>query len=441
MLNKSLVKEISEAKNEPEWMLRIRLSALEQFSKARMPEWQVPSLKSLDFNSINYYTPPDAGRATRWEDVPKSIRKVYEKMGLPEIEKKALLGGSIAQYQSESVYERLREEWERKGVIFSSLDEAVRKHPGLVRQYFAKAVPVNDNKFSMLHYAVWSGGSFLYVPRGVSIGVPMQAYFFMNAKREGQFEHTIIIAEKGASVHYIEGCSAPVYDKNALHSAVVEVYAKENSHVRYSTVQNWSKNIYNLNTKRAFVGKNALMEWIGGSLGAKVSMLYPSSVLLGEGARASHLTITLAGSGTVKEGGAKVIHTAPNTHSTVISKGICIGSGYGVYRGLVKMSKGAVGSTSSTKCDSLLIGRGAKSDTFPYSDIIESKGTSYVHEASAGRISEEQLNYLESRGIKRQDAIMLYVSGFISPVISEIPLEYAIELNRFIQIEMEGSTG
>ncbi|MCX8199840.1 MAG: Fe-S cluster assembly protein SufB, partial [Candidatus Micrarchaeota archaeon] len=385
------------------------------------------------------YNQPNSGRAASWDDVPRDIRKVYEKMGLPEAEKRALLGGTVAQYQSESVYEKVREEWERKGVIFSSLDEAVKKHPHIVKKYFAKAVPVTDNKFSMLHYAVWSGGSFLYVPRGVTVSVPMQAYFFMREKREGQFEHTIIIAEEGASIHYIEGCSAPIYDKNSLHSAVVEVYAKDRSHVRYSTVQNWSKNVYNLNTKRAIVGREALMEWVSGSLGAKISMIYPSSILAGEGGRATHLAITVAGNGTIKEGGAKVIHAAPNTHSTILSKGICIGNGHGVYRGLVRIEKGAVRSTSSAKCDSLLIGRSARSDTFPYSDIKEAEKTSYVHEASAGRISEEQLSYLESRGIKRQDGMMLYVSGFISPVIAEIPLEYAIELNRFIQVEMEDS--
>ena len=438
-LDKYLIKEISESKKEPEWMLRLRLQALEQFRKTQLPAWQVPSLKELDFDSINYYSPHD-GKVTNWEDMPSDIRKVYKKMGIPEAEQK-MLGGSIAQYQSESIYEKLKDEWKRKGVIFSSLDEAVKSHPDIVRKHFAKIVPVNDNKFSMLHYAVWSGGSFLYVPRGVDVSVPMQTYFFMKSKREGQFEHTLIVAEEGSSVHYIEGCSAPIYDVNSLHSAVVEVNAMDRSRVRYSTVQNWSKNVYNLNTKRAVVSKNALMEWVGGSLGAKVSMLYPSSILIGEGARASHLTITLAGKGTIKEGGAKVIHAAPNTRSTIISKGISVGDGHGIYRGLVKINKGATGCVSTAKCDSLLIGKDAKSDTFPYSDINEAKDTVFTHEASAGRISEDQLDYLMSRGISEQDAMMLYVSGFITPVLKEIPLEYAIELNRFIQIEMEGSVG
>lgn len=420
-------------------MLRLRLRALELFKREPLPTWQVPSLEELDFDEINYYSPHDT-KVTEWEEMPPDIREVYGKMGIPKAEQK-ILGGSIAQYQSESIYEKLKEEWKKKGVVFSSLDDAVKRYPDLVRRHFTKVVPVEDNKFSMLHYAVWSGGSFLYVPRGVDVSVPMQAYFYMKSKREGQFEHTLIIAEKGASVHYIEGCSAPIYDASSLHSAVVEIYAMDRSRVRYSTVQNWSRNIYNLNTKRAIVGKDALMEWIGGSLGAKVSMIYPSSILVGEGARASHLTITLAASGTVKEGGAKVIHMAPNTRSTIISKGISVGDGHGIYRALVRISKGATGSVSVARCDSLLIGKNAKSDAFPYSDINEPQGTSFTHEASAGRVSEEQLYYLMSRGISREDAMMLYVSGFITPVLKEIPLEYAIELNRFIQAEMEESVG
>jgi len=439
MLNKDLVVEISKSKKEPEWMLQIRLRALELFLKTPLPTWQIPSLKDLDFDSISYFNPQNI-RATSWEELPSDLKRVYKKMGLPEAEQR-WLGGTIAQYQSEGIYAKLKEEWQRKGVIFCSLDDAVKKYPELVRKHFANVVPVDDNKFTLLHYAVWSGGSFLYVPRGVEVNFPMQTYFFMKDKREGQFEHTIIIAEEGASVQYIEGCSAPVYDANSLHSAVVEVYAKDNGKVRYSTVQNWSKNVYNLNTKRAIIGKNALMEWVGGSLGAKVSMLYPSTVLAGEGACASHLTITLASKGTVKEGGAKVIHLAPHTRSTIISKSICIGDGHGVYRGLVKIAKGAYDSVSNARCDSLLIGRHAKSDTFPHSDIQETKGTSFTHEASAGRISEKQLEYMMSRGIREQDAMMLYVSGFITPILKEIPLEYAIELNRFIQIEMEGSIG
>jgi len=438
-LTESAVRAISKDKNEPEWMLNLRLSSLRLFNKAPLPAWQVPDLHSLDFDSIDYYNPQKV-RAKKWGEVPSYMRRIYEKMGIPEAERN-ILSGSIAQYQSESIYENLKREWEERGVIFCSMDEAVKRYPSLVKKHFARCVPISDNKFTLLHYAVWSGGSFLYVPRGVKVNMPVQTYFYMKEKREGQFEHTIIVAEEGAGVHYIEGCTAPIYDENSLHSAAVEVYAGRGSHVRYTTVQNWSKNIYNLNTKRAWVDENALMEWVGGSLGAKVSMLYPSSILKGSGARANHMAITLAADGTIKEGGAKVIHAAPNTHSSIISKGISIGSGYGVYRGLVKINKGAVNSTANVRCDSLLIDEQSKSDTYPYSHIEETDGVSFTHEATAGRISEEQLAYLMSRGMSEQEAMMMYVTGFIEPVLREVPLEYMIELNRFIQLEMEGSVG
>ncbi|MEM0437890.1 MAG: Fe-S cluster assembly protein SufB [Candidatus Micrarchaeia archaeon] len=438
-LNARAVRRISQDKNEPEWMFRLRLNALKIFSRMPLPKWQVPDLSEIDFDAISYYSPQKPA-ARRWEDVPKSIRAVYEKMGIPKAEQE-MLAGTVAQYQSSGVYENLKRQWESKGVIFCSLDEALKRYPTLVRRYFTSVVPIYDNKFSALHYAVWSGGSFLYVPKGVDVSLPVQTYFYMKDKREGQFEHTLIIAEENSRAHYIEGCTAPVYDEHSLHSAVVEVVAKKHSSVRYTTVQNWSKNIYNLNTKRARVGEGALMEWVGGSLGAKVSMLYPASVLEGKGARASHITLTLAPAGTVKESGAKVIHAAPDTRSTIISKGISMGDGRSVYRGLVKVLKGAKNSQCTVKCDSLLLDAHSKSETYPYSDIRETEGVVFTHEASAGRVSEEQLSYMMSRGISEQDARMLFVTGFIKPVLNEVPLEYMVELTRFIHLEMENSVG
>jgi Fe-S cluster assembly protein SufB len=439
-LEKELVLNISKIKNEPQWMLDIRLKALELFNKTDNPEWAIPDLNELDFNEISYFLKENVKDKKNWENIPEEIRSIYDKMGIPEAEQK-YLGGSVIQHRSESIYENIRKDYESKGVIFMSLDEALKKHPELVKKYFTKCVSIQDNKYSMLHYAFWSGGSFLYVPKEIKLSMPMQAYFYMNENKQGQFEHTLIIVEEGAEAHYIEGCSAPLYDKNSIHSAVVEVFVHKNSKVRYSTIQNWSKNIYNLNTKRAIVEENGLMEWVGGSLGSKVSMLYPASVLKGKGARANHLTITLAPEGTIKEGGAKVIHLAPDTHSNVISKGICIGNGIGVYRGLIKMSENAINSTSTVKCDSLMIGDKSQSITFPHSRVENVENVKFTHEATAGRISQKQLDYLMSKGLTEQNAIMLFITGFINPVLEEIPLEYVVELNRFIKIEMDNAQG
>jgi len=440
LLKEEQVRYISESKNEPQWMLDIRLEALRLFNKTKVPKWPVPDLNELDLSEISFYLKNEIKSKKSWEEVPSEIREIYDKMKIPEAEQK-YLGGSVVQHKSESVYENIRKEYEKKGVIFMSLDEALKKHSDLVKQYFTKCVSINDNKYSMLHYAFWSGGSFLYVPKGVKLDMPMQAYFYMNNKKEGQFEHTIIVAEEDAQVHYIEGCSAPLYNQNSIHSAVVEVFVGKNSRMKYTTVQNWSKNIYNLNTKRAIVKENGLMEWVGGSLGSKVSLLYPCSILSEPGAKANHLTITLSPSGTIKEGGAKVIHLAPNTHSNIISKGICIGDGVGVYRGLVKMDKKAVNSTSTVKCDSLMIGDKSKSYTFPYSKIQNVNSVKFTHEATAGRISQKQLDYLMSRGLTEQNAIMLFITGFINPVVNEIPLEYVVEFNRFIKLEMDNAQG
>jgi len=439
-LKEELVHAISKEKNEPQWMLDIRLKALKLFNQTKNPEWAIPNLNELNLEEITLFLKTEIKDKKSWETLPKEIKEIYDKMGLPEAEQK-YLGGSVVQHKSESVYENIRKEYESKGVIFMSLDEALKKYPEIVKKYFTKCVSIQDNKYSMLHYAFWSGGSFLYVPKGVKLDMPMQAYFYMNDKKEGQFEHTIIVVEEDAQVHYIEGCSAPLYDKSSIHSAVVEVFVLKNGKVRYTTVQNWSKNIYNLNTKRAIVEENGLMEWVGGSLGAKVSMLYPASILKGRGAKANHLTITLAPDGTVKEGGAKVIHLAPDTHSNIISKGICLGNGIGVYRGLVKMNKDAIDCSSTVKCDSLMIGDKSQSMTFPHSEIENVKETKFTHEATAGRISQKQLDYLMSKGLTEQNAMMLFITGFISPVINEIPLEYVVELNRFIKLEMDNAQG
>ncbi|MGB9634985.1 MAG: Fe-S cluster assembly protein SufB [Candidatus Micrarchaeia archaeon] len=437
MFSRSVVEQISKSKKEPAWMLNLRLKAYDAFVSKPMPSWQVPDISVLDFDDMSLYNPVPI-KATDWADVPKDIRRVYEDAGIIRAECN-LLGGSVAQYMSESVYERIRQDFEKQGVIFCSMDEAVRRYPSLVRKHFTKVVPIDDNKFSALHYALWSGGTFLYVPDGVNVSLPMHAYFYMKEKGEGQFEHTLIIAGEGSKVHYIEGCTALAQSKYSLHSAVVEVIAGNNSHVRYTTVQNWSKNIYNLNTKRAVVYDGAVMEWVGGSLGAKVSMLYPSSILVGRGACATHLAITVAQKGTVKESGAKVIHMAPSTKSKVSSRSICIDDGHSVYRGLVDIGSGARGAVSNVDCNSLLIGARSMADTFPYSRISEHEDVHFAHEATTTRISQQYIDYAMCRGISKEEAILMYVNGFIEPILREIPLEYAIELNNYIRHYVEGS--
>jgi Fe-S cluster assembly protein SufB len=346
------------------------------------------------------------------------------------------LAGNVVQYESESVYYNLKKGWEEKGVIFMDLDSALQRYPEMVKEYFMKCVPINDNKFSALHAAVWSGGSFAYIPPGVSVEMPLQTYFRMNERQSGQFEHTLIIAEPGSSVHYIEGCTAPRYDENSLHSAVVEIYAKEGSRVRYTTVQNWSKNIYNLNTKRALVEKGAQMEWVGGSLGAYITMLYPCSILRGENAKASHLTISFASEGTWKDGGAKVIHAAPNTQSKVIAKSISMEGGTSVFRGLIRINKGAVNAKAHAVCDALILDDRSRSETYPHNEVLEESAT-ITHEATAGKINDMMVYYLMSRGLKEEEARSLIVLGFLDDVLREIPFEFAIELNRLVRLEME----
>ncbi|MGB9815241.1 MAG: Fe-S cluster assembly protein SufB [Thermoplasmata archaeon] len=438
-LDRSVVEEISEIKGEPEWMRRFRLKALEIFNSKPMPNWGPPI--DIDFNRIRYYVLPDEVKARRWEDLPEEIRETYEKLGIPEIERK-YLSGSVAQLDSEGVYANIKRQLEEKGVIFLDSDSALKRYPDLFKEYFFRIVPVMDSKFSALNGAVWSGGSFIYVPENVRVDLPLMTYFRMNMMQEGQFEHTIIIAEKGSYVSYIEGCTAPIYNVTSLHSAVVEVYVKENAHVKFTTVQNWSRDILNLSTERARVERMGRMEWVSGSLGSRVTMLYPSSYLVGEGATASHLSISLASDHTWKDNGSKVIHFAPNTSSKIISKSISLKGGTTVFRGLVRIPKGSFNSVSHVQCDALILDESSRNFTFPHNEVYEESAT-VTHEASAGRIGEEQLFYIMSRGLTEDEARSMIVLGFLDDVMKEIPLEFSLELNRLIKLKISelGGTG
>lgn len=439
-LSEELIRRISKEKNEPEWMLAHRLKGLEQWNKMPMPTFGV-DLSVIDFEDIIYYAAPKemAGYATKWEDVPDDIKKTFERLGIPEAERK-VLAGTGAQYDSLNAYHKLKEEWEKVGVLFEDLDVALQKYPDLVKKYFMKCVPLHDHKFAALHAAVWSGGTFLYVPKGVKITAPLQAYFRMNAKSMGQFEHTLIILEEGSEAQYIEGCSAPKYGSTSLHAGCVEVFVKKSAKFRYSSVENWSQDTYNLNTKRAFVEENATMEWVGGNLGSGRTMLYPCSILMGRGAHADHLGIAFANANQIQDTGAKVIHAAPDTTSSVLSKSISKNGGINVYRGLLQINKGATGSKSKVRCDSLILDKESKSLTFPTMRVNEDD-VSIGHEASTGKINEEQLFYLQSRGLSEEAALGMIVNGFIEPIVRELPLEYAVEMNRLIEMEMEGSIG
>ena len=439
-INEDVVRKISEYKKEPEWMLKKRLSALKIFKDLKMPNWG-PSLKDLDLNKICYFTIPEANNnSTKWEDVPKNIKNTFEKLGIPEAERKALAGAG-AQYDSQVVYHNLREDLAKKGVIFEDMDIAVQKYPELVQKYFMnKCVSPTLHKFAALHEAVWSGGTFIYVPKGVKVDMPLQAYFRMNTQSMGQFEHTLIVVDEGAEVHYIEGCSAPKYNSNSIHAGCVEIFAHKNARIRYSSVENWSRNTYNLNTKRAIAEENATVEWVSGNMGSGVTMLYPATLLIGEKAQAHHITIAYAGEKQNQDTGAKVYHLAPRTTSTIKSKSLSKDGGIAAYRGLVKIKKGALDSKCSVTCDALMFDNKSESNTYPAIDIDESE-VNVVHEASVGRISEEQIFYLQSRGLSEEEALQLIVSGFIEPLMKELPLEYAIEMNKLIQLEMEGSLG
>ncbi len=440
VLNEDLIKEISKQKKEPEWMLNIRLKSLKLFHATPMPTWG-PSLEKLHMDKIIYYQVPDAKHNSKsWDDVPADIKKTFSKLGIPEAEQKAL-GGVGAQYDSLVVYHSLKEEWEKQGVIFEDMDVAVQKYPEIVKQHFmTKCIPINDHKFIMLHGAVWSGGTFIYIPKGVKVDLPLQAYFRMNAKQGGQFEHTLIIVDEGAEVQYIEGCSAPQYAASALHAGCVEIFVKKNARCRYSSVESWSKNTFNLNTKRSLVEEDGIMEWIGGNLGSGVTMLYPSSILLGDRSRADHLAIAYAGHDQNQDTGAKVIHIGKNTSSIIVSKSISKDGGITSYRGLVKMMPSATGSKSSVECDALLIDEKSSSNTYPTIDV-KAKDAQVAHEATVGKIGAEEIFYLQSRGINEEKAKQMIVSGFIEPIIKELPLEYAVELNKLIELEMEGSVG
>jgi len=438
-LNENIIRKISKEKNEPEWMLKHRLKCFDIFKKLSLPKWG-PDISSLDLNQITYYLSSDANKnSKKWEDVPKDIKKTFDKLGIPEAEKKSLAGVG-AQYESEVVYHNLQKEIEAQGVIFEDCDEGLKKYPELFKEHFMKCVPPTLHKFAALHGAVWSGGTFLYVPKGVKVKLPLQAYFRMNAQKGGQFEHTLIIVDEGAEVQYIEGCSAPRYFQNSLHAGCVELFVKKGARARYSSVENWSRNTYNLNTKRAIVEEKGVVEWIGGNLGSGVTMLYPTSILKGEGASAEHLGIAYAGEGQNQDVGAKVHHLAPNTSSLIVSKSISKNGGTTTYRGLLHISKNAKNSKSVVQCDALMMDNKSKSDTVPYIDV-QNKEVDLGHEATVGRISQEQIFYLMSRGLSEEQATNMIVSGFMEPIVKELPLEYAIEMNRLIELEMEGSLG
>lgn len=437
-LDDSVVKKISSIKKEPSWMKDFRLKAYREFVRRPMPQWGA-NLSSINFKDIYYYIKPTLKQENSWEKLPKEIKETYDKIGVPEAEKNFLAGVS-AQYESEVVYESIQKELSRQGVIFCDMDTGLRKYPEIVKKYFGTVIPLYDNKFAALNSAVWSGGSFVYVPKGVKVNLPLQAYFRINARNFGQFERTLIIAEEGSFVHYIEGCTAPIYTTSSLHAAVVEIIINKNARVRYTTVQNWSKNVYNLVTKRARVYDNGVMEWVDCNIGSGITMKYPSCYLAGEGARGEVLSIAYAGHGQHQDAGAKMIHLAPNTSSRIISKSISAQGGRTSYRGLIQVNPAAKNSKVYVTCDALILDKKSRSDTYP-TMRIKNKEVDIQHEATVEKIGEEKLFYLASRGIKKADAEGLLVNGFIDPVTKEIPLEYSIELNRLINLEMEGSVG
>ncbi|MBA2579387.1 MAG: Fe-S cluster assembly protein SufB [Thermoleophilaceae bacterium] len=438
-ISREVVEEMSKIKGEPDWMLQKRLKSYEIFMRKPIPTWGV-DLSGLSFDDLVLYSPPTAGRYDSWDDVPKDMKDTYEALGIPQAEREQL-AGVVGIWRQEPVYEGLKEEYRKLGIIFCSMDTAITEYPDLVEPYFmTKCVPPQDNKFSALHGAVWSGGAFLYVPKGVKVDLPLQAYFRMEGAGEGTFEHTLIIADEGSEVNYIEGCTAQTYSVNSMHSAVVEIFVKEGAKARYTTVQNWSKDVYNLNTKRAIVDAHGTVEWVGGSMGAKYVMLYPGSFLLGEGARADHLNVGVASGKVWKDTGAKVLHLAPNTTSNILAKSISMDGGVMGYRGLVRMGHNSQGSKSRVQCDGLMMDPYSRSDTWP--DIqIQNPHVTVAHEAVVGKISDEQMFYLKSRGLTEEEAAAMIVNGFIEPVTKELPMEYAVELNRLIQLEMEGSIG
>ncbi len=439
-LNEKVVREISAQKGEPEWMLDFRLEALATYDAKPMPTWggDLSQLESV-LGDIFFYVRPQERMERSWDDVPANIKETFDRLGIPEAEREVLAGVG-AQYESEMVYHSLKEEWEAQGVVFDSIEDGLRNHPELFREHFATVVPPGDNKFAAMNSAVWSGGSFVYIPPGVELETPLQAYFRVNQEQMGQFERTLIIADEGSRAHYIEGCTAPVYSTESFHSGVIEIVVKPGAHFRYTTIQNWSNNMYNLVTQRSLVHENATMEWLDGNLGSKLTMKYPSCFLLGERAHGSILSIAYAGDGQHQDTGGKVVHAAPRTTSSIVSKSISKGSGRASYRGLCKIYEGSADAKSNVECDALLIDEAARTDTYPYIEIDENRST-VGHEARVSKVGEEQIFYLMSRGMTEEEAIALIVRGFIEPIARQLPLEYAVELNRLIELEMEGSVG
>ena len=438
-LNEDVVREISALKYEPEWMLELRLKGLRLIEKKPMPTWGA-DLSTINFDSIKYFVRSTEKQATSWEELPSDIKNTYDRLGIPEAEKQRLIAGVAAQYESEVVYHKIREDLEEQGVIFLVTDTGLKEHEDLFREHFASVIPAGDNKFSALNTAVWSGGSFIYVPKGVHVEIPLQAYFRINTENMGQFERTLIIVDEGAYVHYVEGCTAPIYSTDSLHSAVVEIIVKKDARCRYTTIQNWSTNVYNLVTKRAVAQQGATMEWIDGNLGSKVTMKYPAVWLMGEHAKGETLSVAFAGENQHQDAGAKMVHAAPNTSSTIVSKSVARGGGRTSYRGLIQVNPGAKGAKSTVKCDALLVDDESRSDTYPYNDIREDD-VSMGHEATVSKIGEDQLFYLMSRGLTEDEAMAMIVRGFIEPIARELPMEYALELNRLIELQMEGAVG
>ena len=438
-LSEAVVRDISAKKNESDWMLEKRLKALSIFDKKPMPAWG-SDLSGIDFDNIKYFVRSTEKQATSWEDLPEDIKNTYDKLGIPEAEKQRLVAGVAAQYESEVVYHQIREDLESQGVIFMDTDTALKEHPEYFEEYFGSVIPSGDNKFSALNTAVWSGGSFIYVPKGVHVDIPLQAYFRINTENMGQFERTLIIVDEDAYVHYVEGCTAPIYKSDSLHSAVVEIIVKKGGRCRYTTIQNWSNNVYNLVTKRAKAEEGATMEWIDGNIGSKVTMKYPAVWLTGEHAKGEVLSVAFAGEGQHQDTGSKMLHLAPNTSSNIVSKSVARGGGRSAYRGLIQINPGAKGSKSNVECDALLVDNISRSDTYPYIDIREDDVT-LGHEATVSKVSQDQLFYLMSRGLAEEEAMAMIVRGFVEPIAKELPMEYALELNRLIELQMEGSVG
>ena len=438
-LSEAVVRGISAKKSEPSWMTDLRLKGLKLFERKPMPTWGA-DLSGIDFDNIKYFVRSTEKQAENWDDLPEDIRVTYDRLGIPEAEKQRLIAGVAAQYESEVVYHKIREDLEEQGVVFLDTDTGLREHPELFKEYFGSVIPVGDNKFAALNTAVWSGGSFIYVPPGVHVEIPLQAYFRINTENMGQFERTLIIVDEGAYVHYVEGCTAPVYSSDSLHSAVVEIVVKKNARCRYTTIQNWSNNVYNLVTKRAACQEGGTMEWIDGNIGSKVTMKYPAVWLLGEHVCGEVLSIAFAGEGQHQDAGAKMVHAAPRTSSQIISKAVARGGGRTSYRGLVQIHEGATQAKSTVRCDALLVDTVSRSDTYPYVDVREDDA-SIGHEASVSKVGEDQLFYLMSRGMSEDEAMAMIVRGFVEPIARELPMEYALELNRLIELQMEGSVG